>query len=142
MQKIYLILILSALTISSESYASKPVSRDCGMVEQITLSINYNMNAESFAIAKTVFDTKLKQVQDFAKKQGVKKFELQNMNFSVNSNNYGNGSSGVQLNGSAGYLMDNADAAFKLAEFLETQKMNVNVNASKYKNGNCNNLTE
>lgn len=121
--------------------ASKAViAANCsnGMQENVTVSVNLNLMADSFAQAKAKYDEKMQAVTDFAKKQNVKKFDLQSMSYNVNSNN-NNGNMVYQLNGNAGYQMDNADAAFKLAEFLTQQKFQVSVSASSYRNGNCNN---
>jgi hypothetical protein len=69
----------------------------------------------------------------------MKKFDLQSLNYNINSN-YNNGSQGYQLNGSASYQVGNADEAFKLAEFLTQQKFNVSVNGNSYRNGMCENI--
>ena len=111
----------------------------CGqMQENATINISFNIRAQSFADAKAKFDEKIKQVADFAKQQDVKKFDQQSLNYNVNSqnNNFNDGSNqpSYQLSGNAGYQLDSADSAFKLAEFLTQQKFQVNVNVNKFNN--------
>src|SRR5690349_14687289 len=117
--------------------------RACPMQENVNLNINFNFKVKSFAEAKTKFEDKIKQVEEFAQQQQVKKFELQSMSYNISSQvTYDNGmpESGYQMNGNAGYVLDSADAAFKLAEFLTQQKFQVNVSVNKYRNGACGNV--
>jgi uncharacterized protein YggE len=114
------------------------------MQENVTININFNIRASSFTDAKKKYEDKMQQVNDFAKQQNIKKFNLQSMNYSINTqpNGYGSndGVSDYQLNGNASYMMDSADNAFKLAEFLNDQKFQVSVNVNKYQNGGCNGM--
>lgn len=113
-----------------------------GMQETVNLSVSFNMKAKSFAEAKTIFDQKMQQLNDYARQQKVGKFELQSMNYNINAQvTYEGGmpEQGYQLSGSANYNLDSSDAAFKLAEFLTQQKFQVNVGVNKYRNASCNN---
>lgn len=115
---------------------SSIVPAKCGVQEQVAISISFNLTADSFAQAKTKYDEKMQSISDYAKKQEMKKFELQSMNYNINSN-YNNNVQNYQINGSVNYQVGNADEAIKFAEFLTGQKFNVSVNGSSYKNGNC-----
>ena len=111
-----------------------------GMQENVTVNVNFNIRADSFADAKQKFDQKIQQVTDFAKQQNIPKFEMQSMNYNINSQmNYENGAQEqfYQLGGNASYMLDSSDSAFKLGEFLTKQKFQVSINASKYRNNNC-----
>lgn len=129
---------IASFILCADSYAMKVAANGCVMQKQVNLSVNYNMNGANFTQVKTKYDEKINAVQEFAKKQGVKVFELQSMNYNINPMNYDMLDSGVQLSGSATYKMDDEAAAFKLAEFLNAQKMNASINVSAYQNGNCN----
>ena len=140
----YFLAAISILLLAIPAYAEKTVGNiaaKCLMQEQVSISVNFNLSADSFTQAKAKYDEKIQSVTEFAKKQNIKKFELQSLNYNINSN-YNNGSSGYQLNGSANYQIDVADEAFKLAEFLTQQKFNVSVNGNSYKNGMCANNIE
>jgi len=56
-----------------------------GMQETATLSVNFNIKAKSFSEGKVKFDEKMLQINDYAGKQQLKKFELQSMNYSINA---------------------------------------------------------
>lgn len=137
-----LMLAVTCIVLSADSQARKAaVSAGCAnLQEQVTLSVNYNISGDSFAQVKAKYDEKMKTVQESAAKQGVKQFDMQSTNYNINPKDYNNAESGVQLNGSSSFRMDNADAAFKLAEFLNTQKFNASISVNAYQNGNCNNV--
>src|SRR3954469_23407904 len=80
-----------------------------GMQETVTLSINFNLRADSFVDAKKKFDDKMKQITDFAQQQNIGRFELQSMNYSINTNYDGNSQQSYQLSGNASYVMDSTD---------------------------------
>lgn len=109
----------------------------CGMQENVNINVNFNLRVESPKAAKEKFDQKIQEIDAFGKKSGVKKWQLQSMNYSVSSaGGYGD-DQGYQLSGSASYQTDNADQAFALMEQLSKQKMYVNVGVNKYRNGAC-----
>ncbi|MEQ1705971.1 MAG: hypothetical protein ABL867_08400 [Rickettsiales bacterium] len=127
---------------STSSFAEKAISMlaapKCGFQEQVSISINFNLTAEGFTQAKGKFDEKMVVIADYAKNQKLQKFELQSMNYNINSN-YNGSMQNYQLSGSVNYQMANADDAIKFAEFLTQQKLNVSVNGNSYKNGSmCN----
>lgn len=117
----------------------------CSMREQVSINVQYNFRANSFAEAKKMFDEQNAKVTDYAKKQEVAKFELQNQNYNINAQPQNYGPDGqpqnyiYQVNGNSSYVMDNADAAFKFAEYLNSQKIQVGMNSNSYRQGNCNN---
>lgn len=140
-------LMVGALSMAiAPAYAKEAVASrimggaSCKMQENVTLSINFNMRTKSFAEARAKFEEKMQQVKNFASQQGIQKFHLQSMNYSINAQNYnydGMPEQGYQLSGSASYRLDSADNAFKLGEFLGDQKMQVSVNVNKYQQGAC-----
>jgi len=140
----YLVAIAAALFFALPAHAEKTVGNiapKCAMQEQVSLSISFNLMADSFTQAKAKYDERMRSISEYAKKQNMKKFELQSLNYNINSN-YNNSQQEYQLSGSAGYQVGDADEAFKLAEFLTQQKFNVSVNGNSYKNGMCANNIE
>lgn len=124
----------------AEKAITVPVTSKCGFQEQVSIGINFNLTAEGFTQAKQKYDEKMQVIADYAKKQNLQKFELQSMNYNINSN-YNGAMQNYQLNGSVNYQMANADDAIKFAEFLTQQKLNVSVNGNSYKNGQmCSNI--
>lgn len=136
---------LAAPALAADAAASRPMMRPapCAMQENVTLSVNFTIRAKSFDEAKKKYEEKMQQVDAFAKQQNIQKFDLQSMNYSVNSQqvNYDDGmpQPGYQLSGNASYQLDSADNAFKLGEFLTQQKFQISVNVNKYRNGPCDN---
>lgn len=128
--------LLLSLPAYAERTAGGNISAQCGLQEQVSISISFNLFADSFTQAKAKYDEKMQLIADYAKKQNMKKFDLQSQNYNINSN-YNNNSQGYQLSGSANYQVGNSDEAFKFAEFLAGQKFNVAVNGNSYKNGMC-----
>ncbi len=114
------------------------VGGDCRMQENINISVSFNFRADSFVDAKAEFDQKMKQVEDFAKQQKIEKFEVQSMNYNINTQNYHGADAEYQMNGSVNYQLTSSDDAFKLGEFLTQQKFQVNVSANSHRQGNCN----
>ena len=111
-----------------------------GMQENVSINVNFNIRAESFADAKKKFEQKIQQVNDFAKQQNIGKFELQSMNYNINAQvTYDGGmpEPGYQLNGNASYMVDSSDNAMKLGEFLTQQKFQVSMNANRNRNPMC-----
>ncbi len=140
----YFLAVIATLLFALPAFAEKTVGNiapKCAMQEQVSISINFNLMADSFTQAKAKYDEKMQSITDYAKKQNMKKFDLQALNYNINSN-YNNGPQGYQLSGSASYQVNDADEAFKLAEFLTQQKFNVSVNGNSYKNGMCMNNAE
>jgi len=117
----------------------------CSMKEQVSINVQYNFRANSFADAKKMFDEQNAKITEYAKKQEVAKFDLQNQNYNISASPQNYGPDGqpqnyiYQVNGSSSYMMDNADAAFKFAEYLNSQKIQVGMNSNSYRQGNCNN---
>jgi uncharacterized protein YggE len=117
---------------------------ECRMQEQVTVNVNYNFKAKSFSDAKKMFDEQNAKVAELAKQQKLTKFDLQNQNYNIYSNPTSYTPDGLpqdytyQVNGSSAYRMENAEAAFKFAEFLSQQKIQVGLNSNSYNSGNCN----
>lgn len=143
MKNRFISVVMVGLLISDPVFAEKTHSAvvvpKCGFLEQVSISISFNLNAEGFTQAKEKYDEKMQLIADYAKKQNLQKFELQSMNYNINSN-YNGTMQNYQLNGSFNYQMANIDDAIKFAEFLTQQKLNVSVNGNSYKNGVCNEL--
>ena len=140
MQRTVFIVALTTLIPISAYARAMPIFPGGGCAqENATLGVNFNFKAQSFAEAKQKFDDEMKQFDDFAKQQHIEKLIVQNMNYSVNSQQaYGNMSDGsYQLNGNASYRMESADDAFKLGDFLTKQHFMVNVNVNRNGNGPC-----
>jgi uncharacterized protein YggE len=142
--------LMMAASIILPAYACQSVAvaaGTCTMQETVTLTVNYNFKAKSFAEAKQKFDAQIAKVSEYAKGQQIKKFDLQNQNYNIYSQPVSYNPDGTpdtysyQVTGSSNYIMDNADAAFKFAEFLTNQKMQVGLNSNSYRNGNCNSNT-
>jgi uncharacterized protein YggE len=139
--------ILATSVPADEALASKRIPHQggggCTMQENVSLSVNFNIRAKSFQEAKKKYEEKMQQLDTFAKQQNIQKFDLQSMNYSINSQqiSYDDGmpEQGYQLSGNASYQLDSADNAFKLGEFLTQQKFQINVNVNKYRNGVCDN---
>jgi uncharacterized protein YggE len=114
----------------------------CGMQENMTLTVNFNFKAKNFTDAKQKFDQQLATVTEYAKQQKIKKFDLQNQNYNIYAQPSSYNPDGsptdytYQVTGSSNYMMDNADAAFKFAEFLTQLKMQVSLNSNSYRTGN------
>jgi uncharacterized protein YggE len=148
MKKIILLAMVAAFA-SSPAFATKMAmpaagANACTMKETVTVNIQYNFKASTFAEAKKMFDEQNTKVTDFAKKQEVGKFDLQNQNYNIYSQPLNYTPDGqpttynYQVTGSSSYIMDNVDAAFKFAEFLTAQKIQVGLNSNSYRQGNCN----
>src|SRR5688572_23227702 len=135
------VLILVLAITNSTSALSKIAllsTKKCGFQEDVSLSVNFNFPVESFRGAKAKFDEKLKQVEDYAKAQKIDKFELQSMNYNINSQSGYNGMPDTfQFSGSMSYKLDSFESGVKLGEFLSKQKFQVNLSANSYKNGSC-----
>ena len=149
----YLFVLATALGLMAfPAFATKAImpggGMECTMKETVSINVQYNFRANSFAEAKKMFDEQNAKVTDFAKKQNVAKFELQNQNYNIYAQPQNYGPDGqpqsfiYQVNGSSAYVMDSADAAFKFAEFLNQNKIQVGMNSNSYRQGNCNNYTE
>lgn len=138
------IALLSGLALAApaqaKSIAASPAGGGCTMKEQASLNISFNMQAKTLAEAKTQYDEKMKQLQNFAKQQELEKFEPQSMNYNIyaQNNGYNNMDKSYQLTGNVSYQLDSTAAAFKFAEFLEKEKFTVNLNVNSYRQGNCN----
>ncbi len=138
----YFVVLVACLLVSVPAYADKTMGNNspaCAMQDQISISVNFNLTADSFTQAKAKYDEKIQSITDYANKQNIKKFDLQSLNYNIN-NNYNNGAQGYQLNGSASFQVSRPEEAFKFAEFLTQQKFNVSVNGNSYKNGMCGNV--
>lgn len=136
----YFLAVIVSLFLAMPVLADKMIgvarASQCGLQEQVSISISFNLTAENFMQAKAKYDEKMQSISDYAKKQNMKKFDLQSLNYNINSN-YNNNTPNYQLSGSANYQVGSSDEAFKFAEFLTQQKFNVSVNGNSYKNGAC-----
>lgn len=125
--------------------AKRALMPGCNMREQVSLNVQYNFKANSFAEAKKMFDEQNAKVEALAKKQALAKFELQNQNYNIYSQPQNYGQDGqpqsytYQVSGTSTYVMESSDAAFKFAELLTAQKIQVGMNSNMYRQGNCNN---
>lgn len=134
--------------LATPAFASKIMSGgmpgNCEMKENITLNVQFNRKVASFEEAKKIFSDMTSKIEEMAKQQGIGALTLQNQNYNVSASPQGYAPDGAtplaftyQVGGNASYKMDNADAAFKFAEFLITQKMQVGLNSNSYRQGNC-----
>lgn len=105
--------------------------------ETASLSLNWNIQATSPTEAKSKFDERLKEIEAFFVQAKVKKWTLENMSFSLNSNDYNTEVTNYQGNGSATYNVGDADQAVVLMEQLSKKKITSNINISAYRNGAC-----
>jgi uncharacterized protein YggE len=152
MKKLWLLPFLTLLAfpahadkaVARMAHAVPPVSGgSCALQETVNLTVTYNFKAKSFTEAKQKFDEQIAKVNEFAKQQKVTKFDLQNQNYNIYSQPLSYHPDGTpdtysyQVNGSSNYVMDNANAAFKFAEFLTGQKMQVGLNSNSYRNSPC-----
>ncbi len=147
--RLFSMLLTTLILISSNVYAKEAVARimggagNCEMKETVTININFNLKASSLAEAKKMFDDQSAKVAEFAKAQSLSKLDLQSQSYNINTNvrDYDNNgqpmSYSYQVSGSSSYKLDNAEAAFKFAEFLAAQKIQVGLNSSSYRQGNC-----
>ncbi|MCE2927787.1 MAG: hypothetical protein LW823_09140 [Rickettsiales bacterium] len=125
-----------AMRANSPASVVRPAGADCAMQEQVSIGVNFNAKASGFMDARKQFDEMSNKVEQFAKQQNIK-LSLQNMNYSVNVQQETGGPS-FQIYGNMNYQMDNADSAFKFAEFLTQQKLQVSLNSNAYRAGMCN----
>ncbi len=137
MKTMMTVMALAAM-FAAPAFAETPLPAGCTMKENVTVGINFNHKVPTIKEAKAKFDEQSATIEQFAKQQELKKFEKQNMNYNIYTQNEYN-QPVYQLNGSVSYMLSNADEAFKFAEFLTTQKFQVTLNSNSYKQGNCNN---
>ncbi len=143
MRSVVLFLALAS-TVSQPAFATKTVANraasggDCVMKENVTVGINFNMNAATMMEAKAKFDKAMNQIADYAADQKIENLEPQSMNYNIYNQNNG-GENNYQVTGNVQYKMQSSDIAFKFAAFLEKQNMKININSNSYRQGNCNN---
>lgn len=140
MKKQLVSILLASAVISSPVYGESlaaALKPGCVMKETVSVNISFNQKTPSFKEAKAKFDEQMKSIEQYAKQQELKKFDKQSMNYNIYSQ-MDNNSPAYQLSGNVQYQLDNADEAFKFAEFLTAQKFQVNLNSNAYKQGNCN----
>ncbi len=138
-----------SLTAFSTAQATKPLAEPapasmgagknsaCPRQEQVILNVNFNGKEASIKGAKALFEKRIEEIEEFAKKFGAKKMILTNMNYNISaqanySNGMMNGITEYQLNGNAGYQMDNADMAASLMEELAKKNISSSMNVSSY----------
>ncbi len=137
MKKITLLAAVSAMLVTPAYAEINGMKPGCVMKENVTVGINFNHKVPSIKEAKVKFDEQTKSIEQYAKQQELKKFEKQSMNYNIYTQNEYN-QPVYQLSGSISYQLDNADEAFKFADFLTQQKFQVNVSSNAYRQGNCN----
>jgi uncharacterized protein YggE len=140
-------LIGSAFLLAASPVAAQATKRVAGdtaasctssMQTQVSLNVNFNLQAETPLDAKKKFEAKLAVIDGAVKKAGLKKFNLQSMNYSVSPmGGYGGEETGYQMNGNTSYQLDDADKAFALMEQFGKQRMMASVNVNQYNTGNC-----
>ncbi len=129
---------------TKEARIVKPKPAKCpGMQEQVTLNINFNSRERDIAQAKAAFEKRMADMEAFAKKAGVQKFEMNNMNYNISAQMQSSGMDGMQLmyyqmNGNLSYQLDNADVAAKLMEQLTGQGVQSSMSVNSYRQQPCN----
>jgi hypothetical protein len=136
---IIMALALPAVAMAADE-AEKPAARKnitvetpCTMVEQVNVSITVNFQVPSAREAKSMFYSRLHELDALVTQGNTGKWELQSINYSLNQSSDGAGADTYQVNGTASYTTDNSDQAFAVADRLPKQKMmsiSVNVNAT------------
>lgn len=108
------------------------------LTAKASINVTIQGKAASMKAAKAIFDEKVKLVEDFAKKQGIKEPEINSLNYSINYNprydSYGEDRSGsYRLNGNVQIKMDDEEQALTLTEHLIANKMQAGMNVNSYR---------
>jgi hypothetical protein len=64
--------ITAALLFTMPAHAERTVgnvAQKCAMQEQLSISLNFNLAADSFTQAKSKYDEKMQSISEYAKKQ-------------------------------------------------------------------------
>ena len=113
------------------------VSEQPAMIESAELHINLTERVTDIKQVKTSFEKRLQEVEAMAEQIGLKQMLMQNMNYSVYSQE-GEGGSGAnplyQITGSAYYRTDSGEKALALMERLREKKINASVNVNSNRN--------
>ncbi len=118
----------------------------CPAQEEVTINVTFNSREKTIRDAKNSFDSRVQEVENFARQAGVKKFTVTNMNYSINPQpQYGMngvvvGITEYQLSGNVGYQLDNSETGVALVEQLARQNIQAALNVSSYRNQPCNML--
>lgn len=115
----------------------------CPYQEQVTLNVTLAAREKSVREAKTAFDKRIEEVENFARQAGVAKIQVMHRNYNISSQpQYGvNGMvSGImeyQLNGNVSYQLNDAEVATALMEQLSRQNIQASLNVNAYRNQPC-----
>lgn len=110
----------------------------CTMQETASLSTNWNGVSETVKAVRGMFDGRMKQIQEYGKKAGIEKLELQSQSYNIYAQNTGMSSgSGFQYNGNASFMVKPADKAADLLELLTKNGIQSSLNVNMYKSGSC-----
>jgi hypothetical protein len=140
---------------SAEAVATKAVLADriapqqqpqkCRMVSNGTINVNFNEITADISKVESTLDEKVKAIEALAPEAGVKKLEMQSMNYNANSRNNGggcgeSGDTGFQANGNVNFNVKPSSAAPAFAAQLAKKGYNSSFNVNKYRQcGNFNN---
>ena len=113
----------------------------CPIIENSQVNINFNSQESDLAQIKVIMDDKLKLMETLAKEAGVKKFEMQSMNYNVyaeNSGQYGCSSSAnsrgiYRLNGNISFNAHPSEKATDLLILLNENGYSGNLNVNKHR---------
>jgi hypothetical protein len=142
-----------AITFSPAAQAVKSASGlPCDMMENATISISFNGIETDVSVVKDKFDAKIAEIKQVAKDMELQKFDLQSMNYNINTQNYGGvamsrmamntlGTSAApspqyRFNGSVSFQFLPAEKATELMMRLTKKGYQANLNVNAYHNGN------
>ncbi len=114
-----------------------PIVAECAMQETASLSTNWNGVNETVKGVRSLFELRMKQIQEYGKKAGVEKLDMQSHSYNINSQNNGMGGAGYQYNGSASFMVKPAEKAADLLELLTKNGIQSSLNVNMYKSGSC-----
>tara|TARA_R110002095_G_scaffold206163_2_gene189983 strand:- start:783 stop:1232 length:450 start_codon:yes stop_codon:yes gene_type:complete len=146
MKFLNLVLALSCFAISFTAHnaqARKAVlvsdanAQTCKMVETATLGINFSNIPVDLKSSKSFIQQKADEILAIAADLGIDDIQVQNMNYSIYSNNNGgcnaSTASVYQLSGNVSFQIPNAGKAESLMQALGEKSYNVNFNMNAYR---------
>lgn len=130
--------LIMMLAIPSFAQArSQEMASGCVMQETASLGTNWNGVSETAKGVRGLFESRMKQIQEYAKKAGVEKLDLQSHSYNINVQNNGIQAAGYQYNGNASFMVKPADKAVDLLDLLTKNGIQSSLNVNMYKSGSC-----
>ncbi len=114
---------------------AKQKSAQCALKETNTLNVSYTRMAQDIPQAKKLIDDRTQEIKDLAAKSGITNVDITSMNYSISSNNAGQGTipSTFQVYGNITLQTEPADKALEYMAALTNIGYSVSYNANAYK---------